>query len=144
MQDEEQLQDGQETEQQKKDKISKKHEEIMKVIVAVIGDKDRLKPAKTIEGDATARIVAELFKEETEALEAETKSGLRDLLKKYVEYQSEYNKKKKELDDLDLKKKKEFNESANKWLQKINRQQVMSSNYAEVLKTAFVEVKDEE
>ena len=115
----------------------------MKTIVAVIGNKDRLKPSKTIEGDATARIVAELFKEENEALESQTKEGLRDLLKKYVEYQTEYNKKKKELDELDLKKKKEFNEAANKWIQKINRQQVMSTNYAEVLKTAFEEVKED-
>lgn len=143
MAEDQELQEGQETEEQKKDKISKKHEEIMKTIVAVIGNKDRLKPSKTIEGDATARIVAELFKEENEALESQTKEGLRDLLKKYVEYQTEYNKKKKELDELDLKKKKEFNEAANKWIQKINRQQVMSTNYAEVLKTAFEEVKED-
>jgi hypothetical protein len=139
---EQEQENGQETEQQKKDKVSKKHEEIMKVIVAVIGNKERLAPAKTIGEDTTARIVADLFKEEDEALEAKAKEGLRDLLKKYIEYQSELRKKKKELDDLDLKKKKEFNEAANKWLGVIDRKVVMSAEYAEALKTAFTAVEE--
>lgn len=142
--DEKDLTGGEETQDQKNDKVSKKHAEIMKLITSILGGEEKLKPQKTMDMDVTARIVAELFKEESEAMEIEAKAGLKDLLKKYLEYQSELLKERKKLDELDIRKKKEFNEAANKWLQKVDRKVVMSSEYAGALKTAFSDVENED
>jgi len=141
--EEKDLPDGEEqTEEQKKDKITKKYLAIMKVVSTVVGGEGNLKPKKVIKGDVTARVVAKLFKQEKEELEQKASEGLKELLKKHVECQAEIAKKKKELDDLELKKKKEFTEAANKWVQIIDRGEVMTSQYANALKAAF-EKEDE-
>lgn len=132
-----------ESEQTKKDKISKKYAEVMRIVTQVVGGEKNLRPAKTLQPDVTARVVAELFQQEQQDLEASALVGLKDLLKKYVEYQSEMNKKKAEIEKLDLQKKKEFTEAANKWLQVIDRGAVMQESYVEALKVAFTEVKEE-
>lgn len=138
-----QQEEGQETEKQKKDKVSKKHAEIMKIVTAIVGGEANLKPKKVVKGDVTARIVAKLFSQEQIDLEIKASEGLRDLLKTYVAYQAEMSRLKKQADEIDIKKKKEFNEAATKWLQMINRQEVMTAEYTEALKAAFLS-EDEE
>lgn len=127
---------GQENESQKKDKITKQHEAALNFVTAIIGGEANLMPKKTLEADATARVVAELFKEEQTALEVKAKEELKSLLKKYVECEAEIKKSERELDKLKLQKKKEFVEAVNKLRGTINERAVMNEQYAGALKTA--------
>lgn len=142
MADEEVVQ-GEENEspEQKADKETKKYLKVMNVVKAVVGGEKNLKPAKKVDSDTTADIVAELFAEEQEELRKNVKEGLKELLKKHVELEAEVAKKDKELKDLQLKKRKEFTQAANNWLQKIDQSQVMADSYAAALETAFKEQK---
>lgn len=139
--EEEEIIEGQETETQKNDKVTKKYNNIMRVVTAVVGGEKNLKLPSTVGQTTTAKLVAELFQEEEEALEKETKEGLRELLKLHLSTQRAIAAKKKELDSLDLQKKKEFTEAANKWVNKIQQSEIMSQEYAEALNIAFNDVE---
>ena len=134
--------DGEENPQQKADKETKKYLRVMEIVKAVIGGEKNLRPAKKVEDDVTAEIVAELFAEEEKELKASVKAGLKELLKKHVELEAEVSKKEKELKELQLKKRKEFTQAANNWLQKIDQSAVMQSTYASALETAFKKQED--
>lgn len=126
-----------ESPEQKADKDTKKYLAIMETVKAVVGGAKNLKPAKSVTGDVTAEIVAELFAEEQETLRVSVKDGLRALLKANVELEVEISKKEKELKELQLRKRKEFTQAANNWLQKIDRGAVMQKSYETALETAF-------
>lgn len=139
MSQEEQQQEGQESPEQKKDKITKKYNAAMDVVRRVVGGSKNLLPKKSIGGDVTAEIVAELFQEEDEELRTAVKTGLKDLLKLHVKTQSEINAKRQELDKLEQQKKEEFTKAANSWMQKIDRASVMQAGYTDALTTAFTD-----
>lgn len=134
---------GQETEAQKKDKITKQHDAAIKFVTAIVGGSENLNPKRNLDTDGVAKVVAELFKEENEALEAKTKDELKNLLKKYVECEAEIKKSEKELEKLKLQKKKEFVEAVNKLRGVISEKSVMNETYAGALKAAH-EVEDKD
>lgn len=129
--------EGSESPEQKADKETKKYLKVIEVVKKVVGGEKNLQPAKKIDSNVTADIVAELFAEEEVELKASVKQGLKDLLKKHVELESEVAKKQKELKDLQLAKRKEFTKAANAWLQKIDQSAVQQESYALALETAF-------
>lgn len=139
MADEEVVDQQPETEEQKKDKISKKYAEAMTFVTKLVGGEERLKPARTVKGDVAARVVAKLFKQEQTELEQKALDGLKDLLKKYVEFQADISKRRKELEQIELQKKKEFTAEVNKLRQTIDQQGVMAQSYADALKVAVEE-----
>lgn len=130
--------------QEKANKETKKYLKVMETVKAVVGGEKNLTPIKAVDGDVTADIVAELFKEEQSDLRKSVKEGLKELLKKHVELVVEVNKKKKELEELELRKRKEFTKAANDWLQKIDRGAVMQEGYKSALETAFKEQEEKE
>lgn len=125
----------QESPEQQASKEEKKYLKALATIEAVIGGP--IKPVKVVDTDTTAKIVAELFKEEQEDLEKKTKEGLKELLKKHVKAESEIKAKEQELKTLQTQKRKEFVEAANGWLKNIDQNAVMQANYADALAVAF-------
>lgn len=125
--------------EQKADKETKKYLKVLEAVKAVVGGEKNLTPARTVDSDTTADIVAELFADEEKELITSVKTGLKELLKNYVEMESEVKKERKKLDDLQLRKRKEFRVGAEKWLQKIDRSAVMKEGYKTALEAAFKE-----
>lgn len=132
-----------ETEEQKKDKITKQHDQAIKFISAILGGQENLIPKKNLDQDGVAKVVAELFKEENEALEVKTKEELKGLLKKYVECEAEIRKSEKELEKLKLQKKREFVEAVNRLRSLVNEKTVMNDTYVGALKTAHEEIEED-
>ena len=128
---------GNDTPEQKADKETKKYLRVIEVVKKVVGGEDKLRPQKKVDADATADIVAELFKEEEEELRKKVKEGLKNLLKQHVQLEADVAAKKKELEKLQLEKRKEFTKAANAWLQQIDQGAVMQEAYGTALKTAF-------
>lgn len=131
------LENEQETPEQKADKETKKYLRVIEMVQKVVGGEENLKPQKKVDADATAEIVAELFKEEGEELRKKVKDGLKNLLKQHVQLEADVAAKKKELEKLQLEKRKEFTKAANSWLQQIDQGAVMQEAYRTALKTAF-------
>lgn len=130
-------QNQQDSAEQNNNKVMKRYERIIAIVASVVGGTANLRPAKQISGDTTARIVADLFKEEQEQLEKDTKEGLRELLKKHVAMEREISEQRAKLDKLLIEKTKEFNEAADKWLKRIDQSAVTQEAYANSLKIAF-------
>lgn len=128
---------GNDTPEQKADKETKKYLRVIEVVKKVVGGEANLRPQKKVDVDATAEIVAELFKEEEEELRKKVKEGLKNLLKQHVQLEADVAAKKKELEKLQLEKRKEFTKAANAWLQQIDQGAVMQEAYGTALKTAF-------
>lgn len=83
---------GQETEQQKNDKITKKHAEALRFVTALVGGEENLRPKKTLTGDVAAVAVAKLLKTKQEKFEEESMQKLENLLEKYLECENEIAK----------------------------------------------------
>lgn len=130
--------------EQKANKVTKKYLNVLAVIQAVVGGEGNLKPLKKVEGDVTASIVAELFKEEEKALKEKVKTGLQNLLKQHVQLEADVAAKKADLEKLQLEKRKEFTKAANAWLQQVDQGVVRQESYKEALKTAFSRVDENE
>lgn len=126
-----------ETPEEKANKVTKQYNNVLEIIVAVVGGKENLAPQKKIDGDVTATIVAELFGEEQAELIKKAKDGLRIVLKKHVELEADVAKKEKELNDLRTAKRKEFITAANDWLKTIEQGDLKKEGYAKALETAF-------
>lgn len=137
------LKEGQETEAEKKDKISKKHAEAMKFVTAIFGGEENLRPKKTLGGDATAMVVATLFQNKQEEFEKKAMETLSTLLEKYFQFTDETKKKQEELDKLILQKKKEFTEAVNNVKKSFNQQEIMNEGYVQALKEATQVLEDE-
>ena len=143
MADEEQIvTEGQETPEQKADKETKKYLRVIDIVKSVVGGESNLKPQKRVDGDTTADIVAELFKEEQEELRKKVKEGLKNLLKQHVQLEADIAEKEKELKRVQLDKRKEFTKAANAWLNQIDQGAVMQESYSTALKTAFSKTED--
>lgn len=122
-----------------KGKDAKKYQKALETITAIVGGADNMRPLKKITLNATASLVAELFKEEEEEFLKTTKEGLKALLKKHVEVEAEIAKQQQVLDNLKNTKRKEFTEASNKWLNKIDQAGVLTETYVGALKTAFLQ-----
>lgn len=130
--------------EQKADKETKKYLKIIEVVKKVVGGEEGLKPAKKIDGDVTAEIVAELFKEEEKTLREKVKEGLKNLLKQHVQLEADVRNKEQELKKLQLEKRKEFTKAANAWLQQIDQGAIMQAAYSTALETAFKKEDEKE
>lgn len=129
----------QQDQQENAGKIGKKYDTVMKLLTAVVGGTANLKPTSKVGGDTLADIVGELFAEEQEAFEKSIKSGLSEILKKHVTTVREIAKAEKDLEALKNAKKKEFIEAAEKWLAKIEQNDVLNNAYQIALEEAFKE-----
>lgn len=141
---EQELQSGQESPEQKKDKVTKKYNTAMETLKKIIGGEKNLTPVKSVGGDPLAGVVADLFKEEREALLLQVKDGLKGLLKLHVGNMGDIAKKRKELDSLEQQKKEEFTKAANNFFQLIDRQSVSTEEYAQVLLEAMTGEKEKD
>lgn len=125
------------TEKDQNNKVEKKHQEILKKLVAVVGDPKKLKLPKTIANDSVAGVVRGLFEEEEKALLEVVKGELRDTLKKYAEMEREFKKKEEEIQKLKLEKKKEFNAKAQSLFDKITNIGELEKQYYKGLSDAL-------
>lgn len=125
-------------------KVNKAFESNLKKLVAIVEGEKNLKPVTKVGSDIMKNIVTELFKEETEAIEQSTKETLRTLLKTYVQMLRDIDTKKKELSNLEIAKKKEFNEAATKLFNKIDGIGILESEYYGALVTAVSAEKEED
>ncbi len=133
-----------ETEEQKKDKVSKQHAEAVKFVTALVGGEEHLLPRKTLDQDSTAKAVAILFKEEQEESEKKAVESLKELLKKYFLYTEEVKKAEQELEKKKTEKKKEFVQAVNNIKKTFSQQVVQNSGYADALKLATEELEEKE
>jgi uncharacterized protein with gpF-like domain len=120
-----------------KSKDKKKFDEAIKFVSQLVGGVKNLKPAKKVGGSDAANLVAQLFKEERQALHAEFVNSLKELLKQHVAMEGEIAKKQKELDELTAKKQKEFTQAVNNWKNKVEQADIMNDTYVSSLQTAF-------
>lgn len=88
-------------------------------LTAIVQGPANLKTPSKVKKDAMGDLVAELFKEETEATAKEVKEGLKNLLKGHVTLNNTLNAERKKLDLLEITKKKEFNNAAAQLFNKI-------------------------
>jgi hypothetical protein len=143
----EDLKEGQqlESEQDKKDKISKNHAAALDFVKTLLGGDEALLPRKSLGTEGTANVVALLFKDEQEEFEKKALEELKTLLKKYFLFMDEMSKAKKELEQKEQQKKKEFTEAVNNFKKTISERDVRNEGYAEALKSAKEELaKDKE
>jgi hypothetical protein len=124
-------------------KVVKAYENNLKKLVAVVGGEQNLRQVKTVKKDTLGQIVSELFKEETESVERETKEALKTLLKNRIEMQRSIDAKKKELAQLETSKMKEFNEAAVKLFNKISGIDELEKEYYSALTDAASAVSEE-
>lgn len=115
-------------------KVEKQHAALMQKLVALVGDEKKLKLAKRIPKDDTARLIAELFEEDHKLLHEDAKKQLRETLKKYAEMQTQFIQKEQEIAKLKMEKKKEFNKVVSDLLNKFESTDQKIAQYAEGLK----------
>lgn len=117
-------------------KVAKNYEATMSKLVAILGDKNHLNPKKRVKKDALSTIVTDLLKDESEASKLAIKTELKDLLTKHVTLTKEIQTKKKEFEQLEQNKMKEFNEAASKLFAKIDGLGEIEKDYLAALTTA--------
>lgn len=100
-------------------KVLKGFENTVLKITALVGGPAQLKLKKQVKKDAMGELVAELFKEESEATRIEVKEGFKNLLKGFVVLNTTLSTERKKLDALEVAKKKEFNSTAAQLFAKI-------------------------
>lgn len=100
-----------ENNQENNSKVEKKFESIMKTMVAVLGGKEKFSSTK-LPADELSEVVTTLFEEDKKVRVEAIKEKLKNILKSYTELTKEVKAKEKELQQLTIKKKKEFNEAA--------------------------------
>ncbi len=123
-------------------KVAKVYEKNMLKVVAILGGKDVKLPTK-VEKNSISNIVAELFKEEMEATNKKVKEDLKDLLKKHVEAGKAINAKKQELAQLEIQKKKEFNDASNKLFNQVEGVDSLLQDYQASLGEAASSIEEE-
>lgn len=136
---------NEETPEQKASKIDKKYNEQMAFIAKVLGTdpKEPIKLARTVGADITANVVARMFKQRDEQLEQEVFDGLNKLVDTHFKAEDEIRKKEDELKKLRTEKRKDFIKVASAWRSKIDQQEIHKESYAEALRYAIQESKDE-
>ena len=117
-------------------KTEKKFAGVIEKLTAIVRGAENLRPIKKISNDSISGLVEELFEEDREALYAEVKTKLKDLLRQYSEMEKALKEKRAELEKLGNQKKEEFVKSANALFDKISGVEVIQKNYYDGLKTA--------
>ena len=126
------------------EKVEKNYQRNLKKLVAILGGEQNLTPERSVKSDALAGVVETLLKEKREKVIAEVKQGLETLLEKHVNFQKELKAKKQELKQLEINKKKEFSEAANKVFSKISDIDELANQYKESLGSVAEEDEQEE
>jgi len=129
--------ENQETTQEKNSKIEKKFASALNKLTAVVQGEKNLKLPKKVPGDDLGKLVADLFKEENEALVKTVREELRDLLKKYAEMNAAFKAKKEEFEKLEKQKKEEFTKAAEALFNKIDTVGKVEQTYYNGLKDAL-------
>lgn len=117
-------------------KTEKKFTGVIEKLTAIVRGAENLRPIKKISNDSISGLVEELFEEDREALYAEVKMKLKDLLRQYSEMEKALKEKRAELEKLGNQKKEEFIKSANALFDKISGVEVIQKNYYDGLKAA--------
>lgn len=117
-------------------KVSKAFAKNFSKLAAIVGGKENLFPQRKVQGDTVNEIVKELTAERNEKNREEVKGLLLGLLDNYVKFDSEVNAKKKELEKLIETKKKEFNDSFGKLMQRVENGDQYTNNLANILAEA--------
>jgi len=114
-------------------------------LTAIVAGPDNLKVVKKVSKNNVESLVAELFKEETEATIVEVKTDLKSLLKNYVTLNNSIREEKAKLDNLEISKKKEFNTAASRLFNRMEGVDLISREYYEAFNVAAaaVEVVDD-
>lgn len=125
-------------------KVEKQHVAIMKKLVTLVGnDSSKLKLPKRVPKGSIESLVAELFKEEHEAIHKLAKEQLRETLKKYAEMENHFKQQEQQLAKLKDEKKKEFNKAAQDLLNKFESTDGKIAEYAKGIKQATEDASDE-
>ena len=127
--------ENQQSQQEGENKVVKNYESTMNKLVAIVGGKDKLTPSKRVKKDVLQAVVVDLLKEDKEASELAIKTELKELLGKHVTLTKEIIAKKKEFEQLEQNKMKEFTEAANKLFGKIDNLGQMEKDYYDALKS---------
>ena len=118
--------------QQPQGEITKKFEQNIKNLVALLGGDGLLKNIK-VENTEAVRLMEELFKEEREAKGKELKERIKDLIKKKTEYERFVKEKQREFDKAVEEKQKEFNKEAEDIFKGIeNLRQIADEYYSSI------------
>lgn len=120
-------------------KVLQNFDTVVKKLTAIVQGEKNLKPVKSIPKDATATLVAELFKEEHEEIQKNVKEGLKNLLKGYVTLNNTLAAERKKLDAFEVAKKKEFNAEASKLFSQIEGLDSILQDYQGALTAAASE-----
>jgi hypothetical protein len=118
-----------------------KYTETLKKLKAVLNSEDLSLPKK-IAKDEISNLVQDLFDEENIVNRKVFKDELKILLKKHVELNKEVEKKKKELEELEKNKQKEFIDACKTLFDKIDGIDDLVNNYASSLEKAMSEMKN--
>lgn len=111
-------------------KVLASYEQIIKKATAIVKGPENLKlPKKVALKTTDYDLVADLFKEEKEALHTEVKEGLKTLIKNKMLLDQSLAAERKKLDALEVSKKKEFNAAASALFAKIDGLDEIFSGY---------------
>lgn len=117
-------------------KTTKTFEINVKKLTALLGGEKNLKQTTVIKKDSLSIIVKDLFKEETELIEKETKEVLKSLLKNYIDLQKSIEAKRKELVQLENTKMDEFNKASVLLFNRIEGIDIIEKEYYSALEKA--------
>jgi|ERR1035437_5826943 hypothetical protein len=117
-------------------KTTKTFEINVKKLTALLGGEKNLKQTTVIKKDSLSIIVKDLFKEETELIEKETKEALKSLLKNYIDLQKSIEAKRKELVQLENTKMDEFNKASVLLFNRIEGIDIIEKEYYSALEKA--------
>lgn len=118
-------------------KVIATYDDVIKKVTAIVqGPAGLTIPKKTKLKGEDFDIVADLFKEENEALRVEVKEGLKTLLKNKIILDRTIVEEEKKLEALKVAKKKEFNKAATELLNKIDGLGELMSSYQGVFNEA--------
>lgn len=118
------------------DKVSKEFSQTVKKLVVILGSDKALKPTKKVKFDELSVIVKELLQEEQEKNSKEISEQLKALLKGHADLKAEVNKKKKELEQLEQNKMKEFNKAAKQLFERVEELDKKEKEYYTALSAA--------
>ena len=118
------------------DKVVKEFTNTIKKLVVILGSDKPLKLNKRVPFDELTGIVKELLKEEEERNKKEISEQLKALLKGHADLRSEIAKKKKELEQLEQTKMKEFNKAARQLFDRVEELDKKEKEYYTALSAA--------
>ncbi len=125
-----------EAQEQEEGKIARKFDAAVKTLVAVLGGKEKLLPARSIPKDDMSLIVDELFAEDKLRKKEQAKKDLKDILEKYGIFVKEVSEKEKELKKLKETKMEEFTKATQALLTRISGLSDIEKVYYEGLSIA--------